>query len=242
METLLGLHSQGITDFSKMIPGHVEKDYQKETLLGLHSQSITDFSKMIPGHVEKDYQKETFKICKETFREIKSEKLESSSHFEMHTKDHIDENLAIDLILIKAEVGNIKNQIQQFSNNSQKNCENHNNIFEFLEIVVGMNKSLNVMMEDIVSSQAQVKLIRSEQEQFFTKLKEENKDNVFNDIKICEQAKISKKLDDMGNMLHRMRQNIDELQKIHNINKNANLSKGDSIDELKNKGDYLNNS
>ena len=49
---------------------------------------------------------------------------------------------------------------------------------------------------------------------------------------------MSQKIDDMRDMLHIMRQNIEELQKIHNINKSANLAKADSIYELKNKGDY----
>jgi len=47
---------------------------------------------------------------------------------------------------------------------------------------------------------------------------------------------MSQKIDDMRDMLHIMRQNIEELQKIHNINKSANLAKADSIYELKNKG------
>jgi len=215
------------------ILGKVEK---METLLGLHSQSITDFSKMIPGHLEKDQQKETLKICKETIKEIKSEKLESSSHIEIHSKDLVDKNLAIDIILLKAEVGNIKNQLQQYGN--EYNCENHKNIFEFLEIVVGMNKSLNEMMEEFVSSQAQVKLIKSEQDKFFNELKEDKNslEHVFNDSKICETEMMSQKIDDMRDMLHIMRQNIEELQKIHNINKSANLAKADSIYELKNKG------
>merc|ERR1712013_526008 len=108
----------------------------------------------------------------------------------------VDKNLAIDIILLKAEVGNIKNQLQQYGN--EYNCENHKNIFEFLEIVVGMNKSLNEMMEEFVSSQAQVKLIKSEQ------------DKVFNDSKICETEMMSQKIDDMRDMLHIMGQNIEE--------------------------------
>jgi len=224
--------SELVRKYTKIL-GKVEK---MEILLGLHSQSITDFSKMSPVHIEKDYQKETLKISKETIKEIKSEKLESSSHVEIYSQDLGDKNLSIDIILLKAEVGNIKNQLQQYGN--KYNCENHNNIFEFLEIIVGMNKSLNEMMEEFVSSQAQVKLIKSEQEKFFTKLKEDNNsiEHMFNDIKICEHEKISQKIDDMRDMLHIMGQNIEELQKIHNINKSANLSKADSIYELKNRG------
>ena len=52
--------------------------------------------------------------------------------------------------------------------------------------VVGMNKSLNEMMEEFVSSQAQVKLIKSEQDKFFNELKEDKNslEHVFNDSKV----------------------------------------------------------
>lgn len=235
----LGVHDRSSDKDSELVRkyttilGKVEK---MEILLGLHSQSITDLSRISPVHIEKDYKKETLKISKETIKEIQSEKLESSTHMEIYSNDLGKKNLSIDFILLKAEVGNIKNQLQQYGN--KYNCENHNNIFEFLEILVGMNKSLNEMMEEFVSSQAQLKLIKSEQEKFFTKLKEDNKsiEYLFNDIKMSEHEKISQKIEDMREVLNIMRQSIEELQKIHNINKSANLSKADSIYELKNRG------
>merc|ERR1711874_142542 len=205
------------------------------------------------GHLDKDNQKETLQIRKETLKEIKSEKLESSSYFEVHSRELVDKNLATDIILLKAEVGNIKNKLERYNivkddPNFLTNCENHNNIFEFLEILVGMNKSLNEMMEDFVKSQTQVQLMKTEQEQFISKMKEEREalethfDNDKDIIKIGEHEKISQKLDDMGNMLHTVRKNIEELQKIHNINKCAKKAQADdfsidgSINGLKNKG------
>ena len=55
---------------------------------------------------------------------------------------------------------------------------------------------------------------------------------------MSEHEKMSQKIEDMRDVLHIMRQNIEELQKIHNINKSATLSKADSIYELKNRGDF----
>jgi len=258
--------SESVTDLIKVKENDSElvekytailvKIEKMENLLGLHSQSITDFSRRFPGHLDKDNQKETLQIRKETLKEIKSEKLESSSYFEVHSRELVDKNLATDIILLKAEVGNIKNKLERYNivkddPNFLTNCENHNNIFEFLEILVGMNKSLNEMMEDFVKSQTQVQLMKTEQEQFISKMKEEREalethfDNDKDIIKIGEHEKISQKLDDMGNMLHTVRKNIDELQKIHNINKCAKKAQADdfsidgSMNGLKNKGEYF---
>ena len=131
---------------------------------------------------------------KETFREHKSDKLETSSHLEIHSKETLDQSVLRNEFSLKAEVENIKNQLHLYSKDQTKGCThlasmqrqflevcrkygNNNNNFEYLESVVGMNKSLNEMMEDIVSSQTQLQMVKSEQEQVLNDLRE-NKQNL----------------------------------------------------------------
>ena len=114
---------------------------------------------MVTEHFNKDHQKESTLTSKETFREHKSEKLKTSTHLEIHTKEILDETVLRKVISLKAEVENIKNQFHLYSKDQTKGCtqfasmgkqilevcrkyENNNNIFEFLDIVVGMNTSV----------------------------------------------------------------------------------------------------
>ena len=162
-----------------------------EVMLDQQAKSLKDYSEMFPNeylrmvteHFNKDYQKESTLISKETLREHKSEKLETSTHLEIHTKEILDETVLRNVISLKTEVENLKNQLHLYSKDQTKGCiqfssmekqflqvcrkyGNNNNIFEFLEIVVGMNKSLNEMMDDKVSSQTPlVKISRSSFEQ-----------------------------------------------------------------------------
>lgn len=107
--------------------------------------------------------------------------------------------------------------------------ESYSSIFEFIDIVVGMNKSLNQMMHDLVKSQSQLHLLRNEQEEVLMKIGEQKKilkshndsfDRVFRnmrsaDIKeISDYELVSQKTQDMENIIKVMKEKVDELEKI----------------------------
>eukprot|EP00092_Neocalanus_flemingeri_P021296 GFUD01023080.1.p1 GENE.GFUD01023080.1~~GFUD01023080.1.p1 ORF type:complete len:719 (-),score=237.45 GFUD01023080.1:177-2333(-) len=246
----------------KIILGKVEK---MEILLGRQAQSLANYSelfseeylKVVAANVNKSNERESTKIFKETISELKSEKLETSTHLEIHSKEFLDENMARDVIVIKAEVENIKRQLQLYFQNHNEssirmaNFENdlleifrksdsNSSIFEFIEILVGMNKSLNQMMEDFVNSQAQLHLLRNEQEEVFNKIGEQKQiieshanrfDNIStkieaSDIKeICDYELICERTQDMENNIAVMKEKIDELEKIRNSQRSAGTAK-----------------
>jgi len=262
--------NENLSNYSELVEKYttiLNKVEKMESLLSQKSHNSEMFSKEylknVAEHVNKDFQKETTKICKESFTELKSEKLETSTHSEFHTKEIVDENLVRDVNNLKEEVNKIKNQLFLYYNDQSKssdkltNVENHvlelfrkpsvhNSIFEFLEMLVGMNKSLNNMMEEIVSSQTAVELVRSEQEQVWNRLGEqkqtiESQEEKF-EKKICEHEMIIQKLDNMENILDLMREKVNYLEEIRESNKSAktatveDFSIDGSTSELKDKG------
>ena len=107
-----------------------------EVMLDQQAKSQKDYSEMFPNeylrmvteHLKKDYHKESTLISKETFREHKSEKLETSSHLEIHSKEILDESVLRNVFSLKAEVENIKNQLHLYSKD-QKSMEK-----QFIEV------------------------------------------------------------------------------------------------------------
>ena len=189
--------NENLSNYSELVEKYttiLNKVEKMESLLRQKSHNSEMFSKEylknVAEHVNKNLQKETTKICKESIKEIKSEKLETSTHLEFHTKDILEENLVFNVYLCMTEVEELKSQLHLYFNDQSKSCDKltnvenhvlelfrkpavHKSIFEFLEMLVGMNKSLNEMMEGIVGSQAHIELVRSEQEQVWNRLGEQ---------------------------------------------------------------------
>ena len=72
---------------------------------------------------------------------------------------------------------------------------NKNHIFEFLENVVGINKSLNDMMKDIVSYQTQIQLVKSEQEWLCNDLEEQKQAIEYHEVNF---GKVFKEVESAG--------------------------------------------
>jgi len=262
----------------------LEKVEKMENLLEQQAQSLSDYSKLfseeyfklLATNDNKAKGKELTEICKETFSEIKSEKLETSTHLEIHSKEFVDENFGRDFIFMKTEVENIKKQLELYCQNHNENSyrlanlendflklfrksKSFSNIFEFIEILVGMNKSLNMMGGDLINSQAQLHLIRNHQEQICTQIGQQKQilechddsfDKVLKKIELAEikeifdYSLISQKTRDMEIIISGMKEKIDELEKTKNNNKSAKTAKevkflidtNGSLEELESSG------
>eukprot|EP00091_Calanus_sinicus_P013182 TRINITY_DN29323_c0_g1_i1.p1 TRINITY_DN29323_c0_g1~~TRINITY_DN29323_c0_g1_i1.p1 ORF type:complete len:140 (-),score=33.95 TRINITY_DN29323_c0_g1_i1:144-563(-) len=113
-------------------------------------------------------------------------------------------------------------------------------------MLVGMNKSLNEMMEDIISSQTTIELVKSEQEQVWNKLGKQKETIESHEEKfekeICEHELMSQKIENMENILDVMREKVIYLEELKESNKGAktatleDFSIDGSTSELKDKG------
>merc|ERR1711915_891778 len=119
-----------------------------------NSSKASEETKPLKIMKDKFEQSERIKIFKETLKELRSEKLESITQLELHTKEFGDASLSLDVALLTTEVENIKN-VMHFTKLLSL-PENNVKIFEFLEMLVEMNKSLNDMMENLLNTKTKV--------------------------------------------------------------------------------------
>jgi len=255
----------------------LEKVDKIETAIGQQSRSISEYFKLFSEEYMKmlttkvDGGKET-EICKESFSEVKSEKLET---LEIHSKEFFKNNGARDVIIINEEIKEINRQLHLNHENKNESSnrlanlendlltifrknENQSNIFEFLEIVVGLNKSLNQMTDDFISSQSELHWLRDGQKEIIKTVQEQKQilschngfEKVFRkiepeDIKeIFDYEIISQKTQDMEDIINKMKTKIDGLEDIK-INTTSikeakeedfKVNADGSIEELRNSG------
>jgi len=231
----------------KDVLGKVEK---MESLLGKQAQSLSEYSELFSEEYFKllaannNQSNRMTDISKETYSEIKSQTLQTSSHLEIHSKEFLDENMARDFILMKTEVANLKKQQELFwqtnDESSQKlikienyllqlfgKSESRFSIFEFIDIVVGLNKSLNLMMEDFCNFKGQLYLIRDKQNDNLKKIDEQKQliefhetsfGKVFRKIEstnvkeICDYELVSQRTNAMEDIIAEIKQKIDVLE------------------------------
>lgn len=203
-----------------------------------------------PSKIMKDKleQSERIKIFKETLKELRSEKLESITQLELHTKEFGDVSLCLDVALLTTEVENIKN-VMHFT--KLLSLPEHNiKIFEFLEMLVEMNKSLNDMMENLLNTKTEVEKVVIKQEEQAKAIDHHNFnfEQVFKNLeeadiqKICDQEVISQKIENIENILEVLREKLGEVEDMSIVNKSASTAKADdfsidgSLPDLKNKG------
>ena len=166
----------------------------------------------IESIIESQTQKISPNILIETFPEVKSKQLEASTKLQISASEIPNGNVIQEVSCIKAEVLNIKRHLQLNCHSTSESCKrlekiennlfelfgktgNHFSIYELIDFVVGMNNSLNKMVEGFETSQSQFQLFRNEQEE------------VLNNV--VEQKKV---LETHGKSLDQM------LQKIHSTN------------------------
>ena len=126
-----------------------------EELLTQQAQTISDYSelfsdkyfKLLASNNDKSKQTELTKLTQEKISEIKREERISISKISELTK------------------------LKSINNNCSKDCY----IFDFIETLMGMNKSMNQMVEDFVSCQLQLKSLKSQQKSIFEQIHEHNK-------------------------------------------------------------------
>ena len=127
-----------------------------EELLTQQAQTISDYSelfsdkyfKLLASNNDKSKQTELTKLTQEKISEIKREELISISKISELTK------------------------LKSINNKCSKDCCY---IFDFIETLMGMNKSMNQMVEDFVSCQLQLKSLKSQQKSIFEQIHEHNK-------------------------------------------------------------------
>ena len=99
----------------------------------------------------------------------------------------VNKDIARDVSYLKEEMSNIKQNLQIFCENDFKICkrlanvenhlfrlfgekENHFSIYEMIDLVVEMNKSLKQLKESFASSQSQFQVFRNKQEDISNKV------------------------------------------------------------------------
>jgi len=233
----------------KDVLGKVEK---MESLLGKQAQSLSEYSdlfseeyfKLLAANNNQSCRIQT-DVSKETFSEIKSQTFETSTHLEIHNKEVLDGNMTENLILIKAEVDNLKKQQELFWKANDETSakltkvenyllqlfgksESRFSIFEFIDIVVGLNKSLNLMMEDFCNFKGQLYLIKDKQGDVLKKLDEQKQLIEFHETNF---GKVFRKIEST---------NVKEICDYELITQRANAIE-DMISEIKQKTDVLEN-
>merc|ERR1711915_770331 len=222
----------------------------EEQLKQIQQNSTKASEETKPSKIMKDKfeQSERIKIFKETLKELRSEKLESITQLELHTKEFGDANLCMDVALLTTEVENIKN-VMHFTKLLSL-PENNIKIFKFLEMLVEMNKSLNDMMENLLNTKSEVEKVVDKQEEQIKAIDHHNVnfEQVFKNLeeadiqKICDQEVISQKIENIENILEVLKEKLGEVEDMSIVSKSATTAKADdfsidgSLPDLKNKG------
>jgi len=184
-----------------------------EELLNQQAQSISDYSEL--------FSDKYFKLL--------SQNSEKSKQTEI--KRMITEKLSE----IKREEFSVYSRISEITNLNLENnkCGSECNIFDFIEILVGMNKSLNHMLDDFVASQLILKALRSQQKTLKdqmedhkrlihsqnTEISKLNKKLDSTHVKeICDYERVSQKTNLLHENIKLMKERIVELEKLRNIN------------------------
>ena len=143
-----------------------------EELLSQQAQSISDYSELFSDKyfrllslsTEKSKQTEIKKMITEKLSEIKREEFSVYSRISDITNLNLENN----------------------------KCGSECHIFEFIEILVGMNKSLNHMLDDFVASQLILNALKSQQKSLYDQM-ENNKRLIHSQN--TEINKLSKKVE-----------------------------------------------
>lgn len=143
-----------------------------EQLLSQQAQSISDYSELFSDKYFRLLSLNTEKSKQTEIKKMITEKLSE----------------------IKREEFSVYSRISDITNLNLKNtkCGSECNIFEFIEILVGMNKSLNHMLDDFVASQLILKALKTEQKSLHNQM-EDHKSLIH--CQNTEINKLSKKLD-----------------------------------------------
>jgi len=213
-----------------------------------NSPKVSEDTKPSKIMIDKIKETERVNILKETLKELQSEKLESITQLELHSKEYCDAGLSLDVALLITEVENIKNVMHLTRLLSLP--ENNIKIFEFLEMLVEMNRSLNDMMETLLKTKTEVEKVVGKQEEQMKTIDHHsiNFEQVFKSLekadiqKICDQEVISQKIENIENVLEALREKLGEVEDMSIDNKSATTAKPDdfsvdgSLPDLKNKG------
>jgi len=191
----------------------LNKILKMEELLNQQAQSISDYSEL--------FSDKYFKLLS----------LNSEKSKQTEIKRMITEKLSE----IKREEFSVYSRISEITNLNLENnkCGSECNIFDFIEILVGMNKSLNHMLDDFVASQLILKALRSQQKNLKdqmedhkrlmhsqnTEINKLNKKVDSTHVKeICDYERVSQKTNQLNENINLMKERIVELEKQRNIN------------------------
>jgi len=142
----INLNNSDLYDKYKVI---LTKILKMEELLSQQAQTISDYSELFSDKYFKLLALNNDKTKQTEITKLVSEKLSE----------------------IRREEFSSYSKTTQKLNGSSKS-DNH--ILDFIEILVGMNKSMNQMMEDYVSSQLQLKSLKSEQKKILVQIQDNN--------------------------------------------------------------------
>lgn len=191
----------------------LNKILKMEELLNQQAQSISDYSEL--------FSDKYFKLLS----------LNSEKSKQTEIKRMITEKLSE----IKREEFSVYSRISEITNLNLENnkCGSECHIFDFIEILVGMNKSLNYMLDDFVASQLILKALRSQQKNLKdqmedhkrlmhsqnTEINKLNKKIDSTHVKeICDYERVSQKTNQLNENINLMKERIVELEKLRNIN------------------------
>ena len=143
-----------------------------EELMSQQAQSISDYSELFSDKYFRLLSLNTEKSKQTEIKKIITEKLSE----------------------IKREEFSVYSRISDITNLNLKNnkCGSECNVFEFIEILVGMNKSLNHMLDDFVASQIILKALKSQQKSLHDQI-EDHKSLIH--CQSTEINKLNKKVD-----------------------------------------------
>jgi hypothetical protein len=174
----------------------LEKIENMELLLESQTQTLSEYSetfsdqylKLLAKNIGKE-EKISLNISKETFLEIKSKKLETQP--EISARNELStENIVGEVSCIKAEVLNVKRHLQLNGQHITESCKrlekietnlfdlfgksgNQFSIYELIDFVVGINNSVNQMVEGFATSQLQIEMFRKEQKEVLQNVAEQ---------------------------------------------------------------------
>ena len=181
--------------YTKML----EKIEYMEMLLEGQTKNLTDYSdmfseqyrKLLAKNIDEKENNQRHNIWKYTSSEIETNSFESSFQLEISNGNQLaNDNIVREVSCLKAEVNNIKRHLQINCQSTSASCKrlekiennlfelfgksgNHFSIYELIDFVVGINNSLNKVVEGFETSQSQFELFRDKQEEVLSSVAEQ---------------------------------------------------------------------
>ena len=180
MNTFDALENENLSPKSELLEKFTKMVNKIENMESLLERQTECLSQLLSNNIntEKNY---SLKVFKGTFLEIESDSQKMYTRGEL-----VNENIAKDFSYLKEEISNIKQNLQICFKNDSESCrrlanvenhllklfgenESHFSIYEMIDLVVEMNKSLKQLKEDFASSKSQFQVFRKKQEDVFNK-------------------------------------------------------------------------